>query len=61
MSGYYVIFFEPEKDSKRKKRVLLRVQSAYFVDALTKRQQQAGKVTFASLVKATYEGRKIRG
>jgi hypothetical protein len=61
VEGYYVVFFEPEKDSKRKKRILLRVQSAYFVEALTKRQRQAGKVTFDSLMKATYLRRKIRG
>ena len=57
----YAIFFEVEKDRTRKRRVLLRVQSAYILETLTHRKQKAGKVRFNVLLKATYEGRGIRG
>lgn len=57
----YAIFFEATKDKHRKKRVIMHVQSAYILDVLTQRQQKAGKVTFKALLKAVYEGRKIRG
>lgn len=57
----YAVFFEVEKDRSRKKRLLLRVQSAYILEALTHRKQKAGKVSFNVLLKAAYEGRVIRG
>lgn len=59
-SQRYAIFFEVTRDSKRRKRVLLHVQSAYLLDELTKRQAKAGKVKFATLVKAVYENRKLK-
>ena len=57
----YAVFFEVEKDRRRKKRLLLRVQSAYILETLTQRLQKAGKVSFNKLLKATYEGKRIRG
>ena len=57
----YAIFFEVEKDSRRKRRLLLRIQSAYILDEITQRQKKAGKVRFSVLLKAAYEGRRIRG
>lgn len=57
----YGVFFEVNRDHRRKKRLLLHVQSAYVQDDLTKRQKKAGKVTFATLLRAAYTGRKIRG
>ena len=57
----YAVFFEVEKDSRRKRRLLLRIQSAYILDDLTQRQKKAGKVRFSVLLKAAYEGRRIRG
>lgn len=59
--GLYAVFFEVKKDSRRKKRLILRVESAYRVDELTPRQKNAGKVNFDVLLRATYEGRKIKG
>jgi hypothetical protein len=56
----YAVFFEVEKDKSRRKRMLLRVQSAYKLDALPRRLEKAGKVNFAVLLRATYEGRKIK-
>jgi hypothetical protein len=56
----YVIFFEVLKDKKRKKRLLLIVQSAYVKNDQTNRMRSGAKVNFAVLLKATYEGRKIR-
>lgn len=57
----YAVFFEVEKDSRRKRRLLLRIQSAYILDELTQRQKKAGKVRFTVLLKAAYERRPIRG
>ncbi|WP_211610563.1 hypothetical protein [Paraburkholderia haematera] len=60
-TSLYAVFFEVEKDRARRQRLILRVQSAYLLDkALTKRQRQAKKVAFKTLLRATYEGRKIR-
>lgn len=55
------MFFEVKRDSRRKKRILLHVQSAYLLDTLTDRKKKAGKVRFHVLLKAAYEGRKIKG
>lgn len=57
---HYVVFFEVSRDQRRKKRLLLRVQSAYPVDALTNRQASAGKVKFLTVLRAAYFGKKIR-
>jgi hypothetical protein len=54
--GKYAIFFEVERDRKRKKRLLLRIQSAYRVDALSNRLAKAGKIKFATLLRKTYRG-----
>ncbi|MFG0602491.1 hypothetical protein ACF8PL_19105 [Delftia sp. WSY_4] len=56
----YSIFFEVIRDKSRRKRLLLRVQSAYVLDKPTRRQQKARKVNLDVLLLATYEGRKIR-
>jgi len=57
----YAIFFDVEKDRDRAKRLILRVQSAYLLTSgLTRRQEQAKKVGWHTLLKAAYEGRKIR-
>ncbi len=59
--AHYAVFFEPEKDGRRSKRVLLRIQSAYRVDTLSHRQTKAGKVSFYNLLKAVYNNRRIKG
>lgn len=56
----YAVFFEVERDTRRKRRMLLRVQSAYVLEALTHRQQKAGKVRFGVLLRAAYTGRVLR-
>lgn len=57
----YAVFFEVERDrAKGRRRVLLRVQSAYLVEKLTSRQKTAKKVSFKVLLKAAFEGRTIR-
>lgn len=61
IAGHYAIFFKPERDVRRARRVLLRVQSAYLLNALTKRQAKARKVRFHTLLRAAYEGRVIHG
>lgn len=57
----YAVFFEVGRDEQRRGRLLMRVQSAYpLEDGLTKRQKQAKKVNLNVLLKAAYEGRRIR-
>jgi hypothetical protein len=55
----YAMFFDAEKDKHRRKRVLLRIQSAYLLDSLSHRLASAAKVRFPRLIKAAYLGRKI--
>lgn len=58
----YAVFFLVEKDKDRKRRLVLRIQSAYVLDTgLTKRQEYAGKVRFDTLLRTTYQGKQIRG
>lgn len=57
----YAVFFEVERDNTRKGRLLVRIQSAYPIEELPKRMRNAGKVKFATLLRAAYEGRTIRG
>lgn len=59
--GFYAVYFEVARDSRRKHRLLLRVQSAYLLDQLSRRQREAGKVNLGVLLRATYEGRAIKG
>jgi hypothetical protein len=59
--GVYAVFFEVNRDKLRKRRVLVHVQSAYRLETLKKRLKKAGKVRFDTLLKATYEGRVLRG
>lgn len=57
---HYGVYFEVKKDKQRKGRMILRIQSAYLLSHLTNRYKSAKKVRFNVLVKAIYEGRKIR-
>jgi hypothetical protein len=50
----YAVFFEVEKDKKRNKRVLLRIQSAYLLEHNTRRLQNARKINFSVLLKNAY-------
>ena len=50
----YGVFFEVERDKKRKLRVLLRVQSAYLLDNVSHRLMKAGKISFKTLIKRAY-------
>ncbi len=60
-TSIYAVFFDAERDANRSGRVLLRIQSGYVLDkGLTRRQKEAKKVKFVTLVKAAHEGRKIR-
>jgi hypothetical protein len=54
--GIYAVFFEVERDKRRKRRLLLRVQSAYKLERLSNRLAKAGKVRFTTLLRKTYEG-----
>jgi len=56
----YTVFFEVER-APGKRRVVLRVQSAYLVKQLTARLKGGGKVRLTTLVRAAHEGRIIRG
>lgn len=50
----YAVFFEVERDRRRRGRVLLRVQSAYVLPQLTRRQVQADKIKFQTLLRRAY-------
>jgi hypothetical protein len=50
----YSVFFMAQRDKKRKKRVLLRIQSAYVLENETKRQASASKISFRNLIKRAY-------
>ncbi|MBN3733406.1 hypothetical protein [Burkholderia sp. Tr-20390] len=57
----YAVFFEVSRDRARKRRLILRVQSAYMLDGgLNRRQREARKVALRTLLRASLEGRKIR-
>ncbi|WP_377157782.1 hypothetical protein ACFJIX_03500 [Roseateles sp. UC29_93] len=58
----YVVFFEVTRDSKRKGRLLLQVQSAYAVDVSAhERFRPRRRVAFFNLLKTTSLRRKISG
>lgn len=50
----YAVFFEVKRDRKRKRRVLLRVQSAYILDEPSKRLLKADKMKFQVILKRAY-------
>ena len=57
----YAVFFDVEKDNRRKCRLILRIQSAYLLtEGLTKRQKNTKKVGWNTLLKAAYDKRMIR-
>jgi len=50
----YAVFFEVKRDKVRRKRMLLRVQSAYVLDKPSKRLLKADKVRFQVILKRAY-------
>ena len=50
----YAVFFQVERDKLRRKRVLLRIESAYILEQPTKRLRQAEKISFGVLLKQAY-------
>jgi len=50
----YAVFFEVKRDRKRKRRMLLRVQSAYVLDEPSKRLLKADKIKFLVILKRAY-------
>jgi len=58
-SGPYAVFFEVKRDRRRKKRMLLYVQSAYRLDRLKRRLANAGKIRFRKLLRSTYLGKPV--
>ena len=50
----YAVFFEMKKDSIRKKRMLLRVQSAYILNNPSNRLRKASKMRFQVIMKRAY-------
>ena len=51
---HYAVFFELKKDRIRRKRLLLRVQSAYILDTPSKRLLKADKMRFQVILKRAY-------
>lgn len=61
MQRVYAVFFEVSKDRIRKRRLILRVQSACMLEGgLNRRQREARKVALRTLLRTSLEGRKIR-
>lgn len=56
----YAVFFTVKKDAARRKRLILRVQSAYVLEQFTRRLKESGKVNLKVLLRAVHENRKIR-
>lgn len=56
----YIAFFDVERDKRRKGRVILRIQSAYVKAELGNKLKSGKKVNFPVLIRAAYEGKKIR-
>lgn len=50
----YAVFFEVKRDKVRRKRMLLRVQSAYILDKPSKRLLKADKMRFQVILKRAY-------
>lgn len=57
-TGYYSLFFEVTKQKKR--RLILRVQTAYVRTAIPKREKEAKPVKLKTLLNRTFEGKKIK-
>jgi len=53
----YAVYLFAEKDRARKRRVLLRIQSAYIPSEWTRRQEKADKISFRNLIKRAYQGK----
>jgi len=49
---HYVMFFEVSRDPKRRRRLLLKVQSAYVKELLEPRLTKGRKINFSTLLKA---------
>lgn len=56
----YAVFFDVKKDAHKRRRLLLRVQSAYGLKKFNARQLKAKKVRFSTLIKSVFECRSIR-
>jgi hypothetical protein len=57
VSQRYAVFFEVKRDNRRKHRLLLRIQSGYVLDTLTKRLKDAEKMRFHVILKRAYNRR----
>jgi hypothetical protein len=53
--GMYAVFFEVQRDKRRKRRLLLNVQSAYRLEQLNNRLAKGGKVRFVTLLRKSYQ------
>ena len=53
--GVYAVFFEVQRDKRRKRRLLLHIQSAYRLEQLNNRLAKGGKVRFATLLRKAYQ------
>jgi hypothetical protein len=53
----YAVYLFAEKDRVRKRRVLLRIQSAHIPSEWTRRQEKADKISFRNLIKRAYQGK----
>lgn len=57
---HYVVFFELSRDTKRKRRLVLKVQSAYLKEPFDPALSKGRKVSLAKLLKATFLRHRLR-
>ena len=57
---HYVVFFEVSRDPKRRRRLLLKVQSAYVKEPFEPRLTNGRRVSFSTLLKATFMRRALK-
>lgn len=57
---HYVMFFEVSRDPKRKRRLLLKVQSAYSKESLEPRLIKGRRISFATLLRATCTRQQLK-
>lgn len=57
---HYVVFFQVLRDLKRRRRLLLNVQSAYAKELIRQRQRERRRVSLFKILKTTSLGQRVK-
>lgn len=60
VSFLYAVFFSVRKDRSRSKRLIMHIDSAYPIPALSNNQKKSKKVNLRTLLKTVYKGKAIK-